>query len=69
MLMLASQWAAKYFATGSAPDLRTIRSWVQKNEVAGEVIGKQTYVDEKAWLSRSKGTGNELADRILRSLA
>ncbi len=67
--MLASQWAAKYFAPGREPDLRTVRAWVQRRHVAGEVIGKQTYVDEAAWLARSRGTGNALADRVQELLA
>jgi hypothetical protein len=47
-LVLASEWV-KRFAEGSKPDARTVRSWVQRKIVPGEIIGTRTYVDAERY--------------------
>ena len=48
-LILAKKFISAYFDKGSAPDPRTVRSWVETNEVPGRIVGKQTYIDADAW--------------------
>lgn len=67
-LINPAQFAEQYFDPRSAPDLRTIRSWVEKGIVPGRVIDtgarKQVFVDAEAWEEKPL-TGNPLADRVL----
>ena len=62
------EFARRYFAEGCAPDLRTIRSWVEKGIVPGRILDtgarKQVFIDAEAW-EGTPMTGNALADRVL----
>lgn len=65
-LIKAETWARRYFGEGDRPDLRTVRRWIREGYVPGREMGpKLVYVDEDAWLQQQ--TGNELADKVLRS--
>lgn len=63
-LITPSEFAARYFEEGSAPDARTIRTWIEQGIVPGRVIGKLYYVDAGGF-ERAGSTGNDLADLIL----
>ena len=63
-LLLASDWCRKYFAEESMPDPHSVRGWIQKGVVPGEMFGKQVYVDENAWLAHGRGTGDKSPDAI-----
>ncbi len=63
-LIKASAFIKRYFHEDEKLDLRTVRSWVEKGEVAGRIVGLNTYVDVEAW---EASTGNKIADRILKA--
>ncbi|WP_320152139.1 hypothetical protein [uncultured Tolumonas sp.] len=45
-LMKAKRWADREFASGSQPDLKTMKKWVESGEIAGKIIGGTVYVYE-----------------------
>lgn len=63
-LMTVADFVNSYFSPESAPDARTVRTWIDEGAVPGRVIGRFYYVDAAAF-ERSGSTGNALADRIL----
>lgn len=67
-LILATHWAKTHFAECSRPDQRTVRNWVAKQVVPGEIIGKQAYVDLDAWERRVKRSGDDKVDVLLKKL-
>lgn len=38
-----------YFGPESAPDARTVRSWVENGDIPGVVINGRVYVDQERW--------------------
>ena len=50
-LLTATNFRKKYFAPGSGPDSRTIKSWIEKGLVAGRIVGTNLYIDEDKWES------------------
>jgi len=49
------------FADGHAPSRKTLKSLIQKDELAGKQIGRDYYVD----LQKFNLTGNSLVDSVL----
>lgn len=50
-LMLATEWAAKYFTEDSRPSEVTLARWLRDGKVPGRRVGGRQYVDEDAWLA------------------
>ncbi len=67
-LILATHWARDHFTECSRPDQRTVRNWVAKQVVLGEIIGKQAYVDLEAWQRRVKKSGDDEVDALLQKI-
>ncbi|MBK5942756.1 hypothetical protein [Halorhodospira halophila] len=65
-LITVDQFRQRYFADGSRPDRRTVRSWIESGEIPGRAVGKRHYVDEEAWLADSE---HELVEHVLRDTA
>ena len=75
MLETISAWTARRFAPGSRPTNATVVRWITAGEIYGRQIGGKWYVDESVRLISTGptpqapiDTGNEVADRILRSI-
>jgi len=60
-LMKISAFAEEYFAKGSAPTVKTIRTLIDDGRLAGQRIGDLYYVD----VSKLHKTGNKLVDQVL----
>lgn len=45
-LMKASAWAVREFSPESAPDNRTIKSWIENGVIRGRIIDNKSYVFE-----------------------
>lgn len=45
-LMKASAWSAREFSPESAPDNRTIKSWIENGVIRGRIIDNKAYVFE-----------------------
>lgn len=45
-LMKASAWAVREFSPESAPDNRTIKSWIENGVIRGRIIDSKAYVFE-----------------------
>ncbi len=55
------------FEEGSAPDRRTVRSWIDGGIVPGMVINGHAYVDLEKWEALSLTQGQqEIGDLILK---
>lgn len=63
-LITVEEFRKRYFVSGSEPDTRTIRAWIDKGELIGRVVGKLYYVDLDRW---ETNTGNPLVDKVLRN--
>ena len=61
-LLTAKVFAERYFDPQCKPDVRTVRAWVEKGNVAGKLVNQHVYVDAEAW-ERSSGFG--LVDKIM----
>lgn len=76
-LISVDEFRQKYFSEASRPARNTVRAWVQRRRIPGQVIERSVYVDEAAWLEAQKPaapekashrpTGNPLVDRVLQS--
>lgn len=53
MLMLASQFARKYFHEGSRPSASTLRRWIERRAIPGCRIHSHYYVDETAYVAQN----------------
>lgn len=62
-LMKPAEFQKKYFEEGSAPDLKTIRSDIDKCDLPGKVIGNRYYVDAEAFEKES--TTHDLVTQVM----
>ena len=44
-LVRATKWAREYFSPGPPPTQKTIKSWIRKGELNGEIRGAIAWVD------------------------
>ena len=61
-LITVDRFRGEFFEKGSAPDPRTVRSWIDQGIVPGRVLGKKAYVDKEAL---EAGTSSELVSRVM----
>ena len=61
-LMAVPAYITTRFVEGSRPDVRTVRNWVEKGELAGIRYGKLYFINitSECW-----ATGNPLMDKVL----
>ncbi|MDA8119734.1 MAG: hypothetical protein M0Z85_06725 [Gammaproteobacteria bacterium] len=50
-LMTVTRFRQIYFDSESAPDARTVRSWIENGDIPGMVIKGRVYVDQDRWES------------------
>jgi hypothetical protein len=48
-LMKIDRFRSSFFEPGSAPDPRTVLSWVKSGAVPGKVIGGRCFIDAEKW--------------------
>lgn len=60
-LMLAQQWAEKYFDEGSRPSEQLLGRWCREERIPSKKVAGQWYVDEHAWLAG----GDDLVAQVL----
>lgn len=65
-LITVDQFRERFFAPGSQPDRRTVRSWIESGQIPGRIVGQRYYVDEEAWMAESE---HALVDHVLRDTA
>lgn len=61
-LMKISQYREENFVKGSAPTLRSIRSWIDDGLLKGKILGKQYFVEIEA-----QEPVNDLVNKVLAS--
>ncbi|PKY11813.1 hypothetical protein B1757_02295 [Acidithiobacillus marinus] len=68
-LIKADRFRETCFEEGSAPDMRTVHSWVKDRLVPGVIINGRTYIDLDKWESMVPNDNdnefNELIARVI----
>ena len=65
--MSISQFRKAFFQEGSAPDPRTVRSWVEAGTLPGRSIGGSYYVDVEAF--EATPAQSTLSGHLLKALS
>ncbi|WP_140919736.1 hypothetical protein [Limnobaculum xujianqingii] len=66
-LMKASQWKTRGFSSGSEPDNRTIKKWIENGTLAGRVINGTSYVYESEKYGVSSQISSIVAELVRES--
>lgn len=68
-LIKLDRFRRMYFEAGSAPDSRTIKSWIEKGAIPGVVINGRVFVDQERWEGTWRGNidsdVSSLMERVL----
>lgn len=59
-----SLFQAEHFEPGSAPTMKTLRTWVDDGTLPGRKIGGMYYIDMAKYEAT---TGNALVDKVLKA--
>ena len=62
---------AEHFDPESAPDIKTLRAWIDAGTLPGRKIGGIYYVDMTKYeaATEENPTGNELVNKVLKKIA
>ncbi|MBU2805876.1 hypothetical protein HF668_12125 [Acidithiobacillus ferridurans] len=65
-LMKLDRFRKVYFEESSAPDLRTIRGWIENGAIPGVVLnGSAYYIDQEKWESLMIANGDQEIDALI----
>ncbi|MCS6237106.1 hypothetical protein G3495_18630 [Shewanella baltica] len=67
-LMKASEWAGREFADGSAPQNRTIKTWILRGKVRGAIIDGKVYVYEDQHFGIPQAVSNTVMSLVAASV-
>lgn len=60
-LMKATKFREEYFSLDSRPDIKTVKKWIDENEIPGRKLGTTYYVD----IDKLERSNNPLVNKVL----
>lgn len=66
-LMKASEWSCREFTEGSTPQNRTVKQWILRGKVRGEIIDGKVYVYEDQRFGVTQQVSNAVSQLVAAS--